>query len=62
MVAAVTQKNLEVLFDTIGYPEGKTDPALRDDGDQGSELAGAAGIDRALDLAAHRRRMRGASS
>jgi CoA:oxalate CoA-transferase len=25
MVAAVTQKNLEVLFDTIGYPEGKTD-------------------------------------
>jgi CoA:oxalate CoA-transferase len=26
MVAAVTQKNLEVLFDTIGYPEGKTDP------------------------------------
>jgi CoA:oxalate CoA-transferase len=26
MVAAVTQKNLEVLFDTIGFPEGKTDP------------------------------------
>ena len=26
MVAAVTQKNLEVLFDTIGYPKGKTDP------------------------------------
>jgi len=26
MVAAVTQKNLEVLFDTIGYSEGKTDP------------------------------------
>jgi CoA:oxalate CoA-transferase len=26
MVAAVTQKNLEVLFDVIGYPEGKTDP------------------------------------
>jgi CoA:oxalate CoA-transferase len=26
MVAAVTPKNLEVLFDTIGYPEGKTDP------------------------------------
>jgi CoA:oxalate CoA-transferase len=26
MVAAVTQKNLEVLFDTIGYPQGKTDP------------------------------------
>lgn len=26
MVAAVTQKNLEVLFETIGYPEGKTDP------------------------------------
>jgi len=26
MVAAVTQRNLEVLFDTIGYPEGKTDP------------------------------------
>ncbi|MEO8523481.1 MAG: CoA transferase [Caldimonas sp.] len=26
MVAAVTQKNLEVLFDTIGYPDGKTDP------------------------------------
>jgi crotonobetainyl-CoA:carnitine CoA-transferase CaiB-like acyl-CoA transferase len=25
MVAAVTQKNLEVLFDVIGYPEGKTD-------------------------------------
>ena len=25
MVAAVTQKNLEVLFDTIGFPEGKTD-------------------------------------
>jgi crotonobetainyl-CoA:carnitine CoA-transferase CaiB-like acyl-CoA transferase len=26
MVAAVTQKNLEVLFEVIGYPEGKTDP------------------------------------
>ena len=26
MVAAVTQKNLEVLFDVIGYPAGKTDP------------------------------------
>lgn len=26
MVAAVTQKNLEVLFDVIGYSEGKTDP------------------------------------
>jgi crotonobetainyl-CoA:carnitine CoA-transferase CaiB-like acyl-CoA transferase len=26
MVAAVTPKNLEVLFDTIGYSEGKTDP------------------------------------
>jgi crotonobetainyl-CoA:carnitine CoA-transferase CaiB-like acyl-CoA transferase len=26
MVAAVTQKNLDVLFDVIGYPEGKTDP------------------------------------
>ena len=26
MVAAVTQKNLEVLFDVIGYPEGKQDP------------------------------------
>jgi crotonobetainyl-CoA:carnitine CoA-transferase CaiB-like acyl-CoA transferase len=26
MVAAVTRKNLEVLFDVIGYPEGKTDP------------------------------------
>ena len=26
MVAAVTQKNVEVLFDVIGYPEGKTDP------------------------------------
>ena len=26
MVAAVTQKNLEVLFDVIGYPEGKRDP------------------------------------
>jgi CoA:oxalate CoA-transferase len=26
MVAAVTPKNLEVLFDVIGYPEGKTDP------------------------------------
>jgi len=26
MVAAVTQKNLEVLFDVIGYPEGRTDP------------------------------------
>jgi CoA:oxalate CoA-transferase len=26
MVAAVTQRNLEVLFDTIGFPEGKTDP------------------------------------
>jgi CoA:oxalate CoA-transferase len=25
MVAAVTQRNLEVLFDTIGFPEGKTD-------------------------------------
>ncbi len=26
MVAAVTQKNLEVLFDVIGCPEAKTDP------------------------------------
>jgi crotonobetainyl-CoA:carnitine CoA-transferase CaiB-like acyl-CoA transferase len=26
MVAAVTQRNLEVLFETIGYPEGKSDP------------------------------------
>jgi crotonobetainyl-CoA:carnitine CoA-transferase CaiB-like acyl-CoA transferase len=26
MVAAVTQKNLEVLFDVIGQPEAKTDP------------------------------------
>lgn len=26
MVAAVTQKNLDVLFDVIGYPEGKSDP------------------------------------
>lgn len=26
MVAAVTGKNLEVLFDVIGHPEGKTDP------------------------------------
>lgn len=26
MVAAVTQKNLDVLFDVIGYSEGKTDP------------------------------------
>lgn len=26
MVAAVTQKNLEVLFDLIGFTEGKTDP------------------------------------
>ncbi len=26
MVAAVTQKNLEVLFDVIGFPAGKTDP------------------------------------
>jgi CoA:oxalate CoA-transferase len=26
MVAAVTQKNLDVLFDVIGYPQGKTDP------------------------------------
>ena len=26
MVAAVTAKNLEVLFDVIGYPEGKSDP------------------------------------
>ncbi|MEO6972493.1 MAG: CoA transferase [Rhodoferax sp.] len=26
MVAAVTRKNLEVLFDIIGFPEGKTDP------------------------------------
>jgi crotonobetainyl-CoA:carnitine CoA-transferase CaiB-like acyl-CoA transferase len=26
MVAAVTQRNLEVLFDTIDYPEGKVDP------------------------------------
>jgi CoA:oxalate CoA-transferase len=26
MVAAVTQKNLEVLFDVIGFPEGKNDP------------------------------------
>ena len=33
-------------------------PALRHHGDQGGELAGAAGADRALDLAAHRRRVR----
>jgi CoA:oxalate CoA-transferase len=26
MVAAVTQKNLETLFDVIGYPQGKGDP------------------------------------
>ncbi|MCW5633721.1 MAG: CoA transferase [Rubrivivax sp.] len=26
MVAAVTQKNLEALFDVIGHPEAKTDP------------------------------------
>jgi crotonobetainyl-CoA:carnitine CoA-transferase CaiB-like acyl-CoA transferase len=26
MVAAVTPKNMEVLFDVIGYPQGKTDP------------------------------------
>jgi crotonobetainyl-CoA:carnitine CoA-transferase CaiB-like acyl-CoA transferase len=26
MVAAVTPKNVEVLFDVIGHPEGKTDP------------------------------------
>ena len=26
MVAAVTRKNLESLFDVIGFPEGKTDP------------------------------------
>ena len=26
MVAAVTQKNLELLFDVIGHPQGKTDP------------------------------------
>jgi crotonobetainyl-CoA:carnitine CoA-transferase CaiB-like acyl-CoA transferase len=26
MVAAVTQKNLDVLFDVIGYPQGKSDP------------------------------------
>jgi len=26
MIAAVTQKNLEVLFEVIGYPQGKTDP------------------------------------
>jgi crotonobetainyl-CoA:carnitine CoA-transferase CaiB-like acyl-CoA transferase len=26
MVAAVTPKNLEVLFDVIGYPQGKQDP------------------------------------
>lgn len=26
MVAAVTQKNLDVLFEVIGFPEGKTDP------------------------------------
>lgn len=26
MVAAVTQKNLEALFDVIGFPQGKTDP------------------------------------
>jgi crotonobetainyl-CoA:carnitine CoA-transferase CaiB-like acyl-CoA transferase len=26
MVAAVTQKNLDVLFDVIGHPEAKTDP------------------------------------
>jgi len=26
MVAAVTQKNLDVLFDVIGFPQGKTDP------------------------------------
>ncbi len=26
MVAAVTPKNLETLFEVVGYPEGKTDP------------------------------------
>ncbi|HYP82772.1 CaiB/BaiF CoA-transferase family protein [Variovorax sp.] len=26
MVAAVTQKNLDVLFEVIGYPQGKNDP------------------------------------
>jgi len=26
MVAAVTQKNQDVLFEVIGFPEGKTDP------------------------------------
>ncbi|MBN9428392.1 MAG: CoA transferase [Burkholderiales bacterium] len=26
MVAAVTPKNLDALFDTIGYPQGKSDP------------------------------------
>lgn len=26
MVAAVTKKNLDVLFDVVGFPEGKTDP------------------------------------
>ncbi len=26
MVAAVTKKNLDVLFDVIGFPQGKTDP------------------------------------
>ena len=29
MVAAVTPKNLEVLFDTIGYPEGRTDERFK---------------------------------
>jgi crotonobetainyl-CoA:carnitine CoA-transferase CaiB-like acyl-CoA transferase len=59
MVAAVTQRNLEVLFETDRLSEGKTDPALRDDGDEGGELAGAARTDRALDQHPHRRRMRG---
>jgi len=30
MVAAVTPRNLEVLFDVIGYPQGKTDPRFAD--------------------------------
>ena len=44
MVAAVTQSNLEVLFEVIGYPQGKTDPRFADDGDQGGELAGVAAM------------------
>ena len=50
MVAAVTQKNLEVLFDDHRLSRRQDRSALRHRGDQGSELAGAAGADRALDL------------